>query len=244
MKVTFFGSSHGVPEPNRRCSCALLEAADRKYLIDIGMDPVPELITRGLSPVDITAVFVTHVHGDHINGLVPFADICSWYFKSADPLICLPDSKPVEALRKWTKCTCGGLRETLRFETVSEGVFYDDGVICVNALPTGHMPNAYAYMIEAEGKKVLFSGDLKHADGPLSDYARFVIEDGLDLAIVESAHFDATLYLEPLRAHPPKRLCINHYSQTRAESCYKLKSELKGEIPVVLASDGLEINIP
>ena len=243
MKMTFFGSSHGVPEPNRSCSCALLEVSELKYLIDIGMDPVPELIRRGMTPKDITAVFITHAHGDHTNGLVPFADICSWYFKEADPLIFVPELRIVDALKSWTKITCGGLRESLRFREVHEGALYDDGTVQVTALATRHTENAYAYMIRAEGKRVLFTGDMKGGDGPTADFARFVTEDGIDLAVAECAHFDAMQYLEPLKAHPPKRLCINHYSRRYLESCCRLKSTVEPDIPTLLATDGLEIRL-
>ncbi|MBQ3667775.1 MAG: ribonuclease Z [Clostridia bacterium] len=243
MKVVFFGSSHGVPEPNRNCSCALLEVGGKRYFIDMGMDPVPELIRRGMTPGDITAVFITHSHGDHTNGLVPFTDICSWYYKQADPLVFLPEMQIVDALRDWIRLTCNGLRESLRFEKVEEGKLYDDGTISVTAMRTNHKDNAYAYMIEAEGKTLLFTGDLKGGDGPTADYARFATRDGIDLVVAECAHFDPLLYMEPLKKHPPKLFCINHYSWKWAEKCYHLKSLIEPDIPTVLATDGLEIRL-
>ena len=243
MKVIFFGSSHGVPEPNRSCSCALLEASDRKYFIDMGMDPTPELISRGMSPNDITAVFITHAHGDHTNGLVPFADICSWYFKEADPLIFLPEIEIAEALKGWIRLTCNGLRESIRFAEVAEGKLYDDGSICVTAIHTEHINHAYAYMIEAEGKRILFTGDMKGGDGAVTDYARIADRDGIDLVVAECAHFDPMQYLEPLKAHPPKLFCMNHYSCKRIENCYHLKNLIEPAIPAVLATDGLEIRL-
>ena len=145
MKVVFFGSSHGVPEPNRSCSCVLLEVLGKRYFIDMGMDPVPELIRRGMTPEDITAVFITHAHGDHTNGLVPFADLCSWHFKEADPLIFLPEMEIVSALKGWIKLTCGGLRESIRFAKVEEGKLYDDGTICVTAMHTNHKEHAFLF---------------------------------------------------------------------------------------------------
>lgn len=243
MKVVFFGSSHGVPEPNRSCSCALLEVADKRYFIDMGMDPVPELIRRGMSPNDITAVFITHAHGDHTNGLVPFADICSWYFKQADPLIFLPRMEIVDALKGWSRLTCNGLRDTLRFAKVEEGKLYDDGTICVTAMRTNHMDHAFAYSIEAEGKLLLFTGDLKGGDGAITDYARLATRDGIDLVVAECVHFDPLQYLEPLRKHPPKLFCMNHYSYRSVENCNQLKRKIEPDIPAILATDGLEIQL-
>lgn len=243
MKVTFFGSTHGVPEPNRRFSCAMLEAGGKRYLIDIGFDPTCELINRGLNPGDITAVFITHRHSDHAQGLPDFAGICSWFFKTANPRFFLPNMDMLEPMRGWLMAVGTPLREDLRFDEVHEGLLYDDGTIRVTAMKTGHIECAYAYRIEAEGKKVLFTGDMKHLDGPTADFARYTDGTCFDLAVAECAHFDAMLYLEPLKKNPPKKFCLNHYSWAYVESCYHLKSIIEKEIPTVLATDGLVIEV-
>ena len=40
MKITFIGSSHGVPEPGRKCACFLLEAGENVYFVDMGTDGI------------------------------------------------------------------------------------------------------------------------------------------------------------------------------------------------------------
>ena len=46
MRIVFFGSSHGVPEPGRRCSSAMIEVGERRYFIDMGTQSIEQLITR------------------------------------------------------------------------------------------------------------------------------------------------------------------------------------------------------
>ena len=88
MRITFIGASHGVPEPNRKCSCTMIEISGRYYFIDMGTPSIDHLVTAGI-PVDaVKGIFITHMHGDHTNGLVSFIDLISWYFKTADPTIC------------------------------------------------------------------------------------------------------------------------------------------------------------
>ena len=241
MRITFIGTSHGVPEPNRKCSCTLIEIADRKYLIDVGTDPTPELVKRGIHPNQINAVFVTHSHGDHLNGIVPFVNLLSWHYLEANPHFFLPEIHVVDALKAFISAEHDTLRENLRFTEIHEGVIYDDGVLRLSALRTGHIPNAYAFLWEAEGKRVLFTGDMKHRDGPTADYARFTAEGHFDLVVAECAHFDAMLYLEPIRKNPPARFCFNHYSNRFVESCHHLRVMLKDELPVTLVTDGYEI---
>lgn len=240
MKITFFGSSHGAPEPNRKCSSIMLEAGGKNYIIDMGCDITPDLVNRGLTPKDISAVFITHSHGDHINGLVPFVNLCSWYYTDADPLIMLPEIKIVEALKIWYAFV-DGYRDDIRFAQIQEGVIYDDGTIRVCAMHTGHLKNSYAFMVEGEGKKALFTGDIGNPDGATADYARFVTEDGIDLAVAEGAHLDPLTYIEPLRQHPPKRFILNHYNWIWEEKAQHLINVMKNELKIILATDGLEV---
>lgn len=243
MRITFIGTSHGVPEPNRKCSCTLIEIGDRKYLIDVGTDPIPELVKRGIHPNQVNAIFVTHTHGDHINGLVPFINLLSWHYLEANPQIFLPEIHIVDALRTWLTAEHDTLREDIRFTEIHEGIIFDDGVLRLTAFKTGHIENAYAFLWEAEGKRVLFTGDMKHRDGPTADYARFTADGHFDLVVAECAHFDAMLYLDPIRKNPPDHFCFNHYSGRHIESCYHLRAALKDEVPVTLVTDGYEISL-
>lgn len=75
MKITFLGTSHGVPEVNRFCTSVLLESGGKHYLIDAGA-PISDLLIRNkVAFKDISAIFITHLHGDHVDGLVQFADL-------------------------------------------------------------------------------------------------------------------------------------------------------------------------
>jgi ribonuclease Z len=42
------------------------------FLIDCGEGTQTRLMRAGISPLKINAVFITHIHGDHIYGLMPF----------------------------------------------------------------------------------------------------------------------------------------------------------------------------
>ena len=44
MKLTIMGSSHGIPEPNRSCTCFMIETGGDVYFVDMGKDISPEAI--------------------------------------------------------------------------------------------------------------------------------------------------------------------------------------------------------
>jgi pyruvate/oxaloacetate carboxyltransferase len=64
MKLTFLGTSCGVPQKDRYCSSCMIECGDGVYLIDVGA-PVAELLRRyGKTPVDIDPEFAKKIIGD------------------------------------------------------------------------------------------------------------------------------------------------------------------------------------
>ena len=243
MKIVFLGSSHGVPEPNRKCSSALVEAGGSKYIVDMGTGAVEDLITRGIAAREIRTVFITHMHGDHTNGLVSFLDLCSWKFKDADPALFLPGDteRTRAALCEWLACNDTVMRP-FDLHRVEEGVIYDDGTLRVTAYGTKHNRASFAYLLEAEGKRVLFSGD-PSTKGPAVDFPLSVLDAPLDLAVCECAHFEATEYLPLFEGKKNlRRLCFNHYSEVRLASLLELP-RLLPELPMLRATDGLEITL-
>ena len=238
MKITFIGASHGVPEPNRKCSCTMLEISGRYYFIDMGTPSIDHLVTAGI-PVDaVKGIFITHMHGDHTNGLVSFIDLISWYFITADPTIFLPNIEGAKAIETWLKVTQSSPR-ALHYEEIQPGLIYDDGILKVSAIPTLHADRSYAFFLEAEGKAILFTGDLRHPD---QDFPVMAKECETDLIVCESAHFNATDYLPHLQACKTKLIYVNHYQGKKIPSILQLAENI-GNIPVKLAYDGSEIRL-
>ncbi len=245
MKITFFGSSHGYPEPHRRCSSTLIEVGENRYFIDMGTMSSEGLRNRGIPIESVKAIFLTHMHGDHTNGVISFLDICSWKFLKANPKVYFPcdPEKARGVINDWISLT-GTKMRPFEFLEVAEGVIYDDGIIKLTAFKTLHtsVTPSYAYLVEAEGKRVLFSGDLCHK-GPKEDFPLSVLEAPLDLAICEAAHFKATEYLPLFEGNENlKMLCFNHYSDRFLESVIEM-TRLLPNIPVTRATDDMIITL-
>ena len=239
MKITFIGSSHGVPEPNRKCTSIMIEAGSNVYFIDMGTPAIDALRTRGISIDAVKGVFITHMHGDHINGLIQFVDLITWYFKTPDPAIHLPIMDAAKVINDWLKVTLNGADKKIDYREVNPGLLFDDGTIKVTAYATQHCLKSYAYLMEAEGKAVLFTGDLRN---PGVDFP--AAEKTLDLLVCESAHFPATDYLPVLENLDVKKVCVTHYSDTFLASVLELQHALKEkEIPSVKATDDLVIEV-
>ena len=240
MKICFLGTGHGVPEAHKKCTATLLQLGRNYYLIDAGCDVAYELAERRLPFENVKAVFITHPHSDHTNGLIPFMTITQWYYKEADFTVFFPDEAMENAYRTQV---FPGLRVPLRPEQrlahYQEGVIYDDGVLRLTAFPTQHCPHSFAFLAEAEGKRVLFSGDLKD---PAID---FPAVDELDAAIVECAHFPIMQYATALQDKQVGAVYINHFGtyigRRNPQDFKPLAAALP--CPVVPTTDGMSIEI-
>ena len=245
MRITFLGASHGVPEAHRKCSCTMITLGEGenavRYFIDMGVMAIDYLRTAVIPVRSTRAIFITHMHGDHTNGLPHFVDLCSWYFKKANPAVYLPEAEAVPALTGWLAANGTKMREEIRCEIVHDGTIYDDGLLTVTAFRTKHCRTSYAYLVEAEGKRVLFTGDLSHK-GPADDFPTATLNGGLDLAICESAHFAATEYAPLFAENPPKRVVINHYQPRLYPSICAL-AEALAPTPVEAATDDWTIEL-
>lgn len=240
MKLTFIGTSHGVPEPERRCSCAMLEVSGRYYFVDMGTQAIEDLLHRGIAIDAVRGIFITHPHGDHVDGLVSFVDLANWYFKTATPEIFLPDAAIVTGMKAWISgIGSGAIREGIHLNVYEAGVIYDDGFVKVTAIATEHCKNAHSFLIEAEGKKLLFTGDLRH---PTVDFPKVAFEEELDLIVVESAHFTPAATEEVLANAKVKRVLHNHVSPHWNE---ELAHMAKNPHPYLYgkAFDGMEVEL-
>ena len=96
MKLVTLGTSHGVPEKDRFCSCNLIETGGGLYVFDAGA-PLADLLTRGgYRFSDVKAVFITHSHADHICGIGGFVSLCNWYYKDSAVKFFLPGAAPAD----------------------------------------------------------------------------------------------------------------------------------------------------
>lgn len=238
VKITFLGTSHSVPEKNRKCSSILLEVENKKYIIDAGMDILSKLTDMDIYPDSISAVFISHAHGDHLNGLISYVEICNWYYKTANFKIFVPTLDIKKVMIDWFKLRNDGLiRDGIEFIEEKEGLIFSDNLIKVYCRKTGHIDPTYSYIVESCGKTLFFSSDMKGEDGAFSDYERITHDLKLDFCVCEGIHFNPLLYKTPLLNNPPKIFCINHYSSNMIDCCMNLKKELQNIVDVNIVKD-------
>ena len=238
MRITFLGTADGVPRPGRRLTSTMIEAAGNYYFIDMGCQVMNHVVERAIPSEAIKAVFVTHMHGDHTAGLFEFTDLFNWYFKG-DPVVYFLKEGAGRLMAEWNASL--NHESKTSFGTVREGAFYDDGAVRVIAVPTTHIPDAFAYIVEAEGKRVFFSGDFNIRD---VDAFTAALSEGKtpDLLVLEAAHPDPILLRGMIEALGVRRVYFNHVAPYRADSIAELIKELPG-VAITVSADGTQIEV-
>lgn len=77
--VTILGSASAKPTPTRHPSAQVVNVHEQYYLVDAGEGVQQQLLRYGINPLKIRAVFISHLHGDHVYGLFPLLSTLGLY---------------------------------------------------------------------------------------------------------------------------------------------------------------------
>jgi ribonuclease BN (tRNA processing enzyme) len=250
MKITFLGTSHGIAESDRFCSSAVVTVGSSNYIIDAGA-PISTLYTKyGFDFADLKGIFITHSHSDHFAGLVEFTFQMTGFgrYKGLHIPIYVPDDKFCYRIEEFVNLTEGGgdskKNADLEYRIYPDGEIFNDGNVKITAVPVEHCQNAHAFIIEGEGKRVCFTGDMK---GDLRDYPKQIFEEEFDLVVTEGAHqtLNKPEIIERLSRSRTKAMYINHIYDKKnpPEAVAELAEAVKDKFSVTVAADGMIVEI-
>ncbi len=243
MKITFLGTSHGVPSAMRACTAYLIESGGAFYFIDAGAPLVSAALARELDMKSFKGVFTTHVHGDHTSSLINLADLANWYFKEISADFFVTDERFLKAAEELICITSNKRLDTdrVRLRMAHEGVVFEDENIKVEYIQNKHITfsPSYSILISEGSKRVLFSGDLS-SHLRENDIPNVIFEEDVDTYVSELAHFsldELAPYLDRMRT---KKLLFTHvYPENKYKEIEKIKGKYHFE--VITPQDGFEI---
>ena len=176
--VITLGTGGPNPRPDRQGPATAVTVGDRLFLFDAGTGIERQLNAAGLPISGPTALFLTHLHSDHTLGLADLI-LTSWVMRRTRPFpVYGPDGTEAmirhlmaayaEDIRIRTDGLEGEVRggERVTVHRVRPGVVYDSAGVRVTAVPVPHgsWPEAYGYLIEAAGRRILISGDTRYSE--------------------------------------------------------------------------------
>jgi ribonuclease Z len=182
--VTLLGTGNPRPAPDRFGPSILVEAGPERLLVDAGRGNTIRLFEIGGGALlsQVTGVFLTHLHSDHVVGL-PDLWLTGWLFGRAAPLEVIGPDGTAELgaglerayafdvrMRRDVDERLPGDGARLLARDVPPGLALERNGVRVTAFAVDHAPvtPAYGYRIEYRGRSVVFSGDTRYFDAVIT----------------------------------------------------------------------------
>lgn len=206
MKITVLGSCSGTePAPGRHHTSMVLETGEDVTFFDAGENCGYSSYLLGIDQLKTKNIFISHTHMDHIGGLPHllwnFRKLCTLSKENLNRMkgreigIYMPNLPVLEGIRAMLQGSEGNYETvfTLAGHETADGLVYQQGDFSVEALHTYHLGEvpagepwkAFSYRIQAEGKKIFYSGDFRDLDELLP------LLQGCDLVMLETGHHRA-----------------------------------------------------
>ena len=195
LQVTLLGTGNPRPSMERFGPSILIEAGERRILIDAGRGATQRLFAIGQrnALISVDLLLLTHLHSDHVVGL-PDLWLTAWLFGRSRPLDIAGPRGTVDLCRHLEEAYQFDVRvrradeglpaqgAALAARDVDPGVVYERDGLVVRAFVVDHgggVEPAYGYRIDYRGRSVAFSGDTRQFE-PLVEHAR-----GVDVLVHE-----------------------------------------------------------
>ncbi len=243
MKWITLGTSHGATEKDRSCSANLLIVNDSYYIFDCGSSVERELARLELPIENVRCAFISHMHEDHVGALSAVAKRFSDYMKNKSIKIFMPEQTGIELFKKWLLALHLHVTdENVQLSLIEPKEIYSDENITVTAIRTNHVVlgefPSYAFMVEAEGKRLLYTGDLIH---DFSDYPAVAFQKDFDLIVSELVHFNPAENIDTIIKSRTKKLVFTHLGPWKIPAVIDNIGRFPFE--VVIAEDHMQFEI-
>lgn len=153
MQITFFGTSSGVPTRSRNVSSVALRLPQRAevWLFDCGEGTQHQLLHSELKISQITRIFITHLHGDHIFGLM---GLLATYGLAGNPTKIDVYGPPGlnDYIKACQRYSFTHFSYPLKVHTVEPGIVYEDDEYIVKCGLLKHRVTAFGYRVEEKDR--------------------------------------------------------------------------------------------
>ena len=145
LRLVVLGSGAAVPSPERNLTSVAMRYEGDVYLFDCGEGTQRQMMKCGISYSKVKAMFLSHLHGDHIFG-IPGLVYTLRLSERVDPLFIFG---PPGTKKRMAELV-GKDVDFLKVEDVSAGWAYDIGGAEVSAFATSHTAESFGYVFQEE----------------------------------------------------------------------------------------------
>ncbi|GAB4451884.1 MAG: ribonuclease Z [Armatimonadaceae bacterium] len=174
MEITFLGTGSGAPTRLRNVSSIAFHYTERGelWLMDCGEGTQHQALRAPQVRLSqLTRVFITHMHGDHVFGLIGLLASRALAQGGESPVTLYGPEPLAEYVRASLRASSMRFGFPVEVYTVAPGTLFEDEEVAVCAVPVRHRIEAYAYAIVEKPRPGRFQVERARAlgvpDGPL-----------------------------------------------------------------------------
>jgi ribonuclease Z len=222
LKVTLLGTGNPRPVIERFGPSILVEAGNQKLIFDCGRGCTQRLYQQRIPFPEVTALFLTHLHSDHIVGL-PDLWLTGWIMGRNTPLRVWGPAGTQQMMKHLEEAyvfdihirrdvdeqlTPSGV--VVEAKDIEQGVVYDRDGVKVTAFLVDHgaVKPALGYRVDYAGHSVVLSGDTRYSEN-LIKFAQ-----GTDVLIHEVLAANAYRSLHTALTQRQMQKVMEHHTKT------------------------------
>ncbi len=237
FRVTLLGTGSPAPVMRRFGPGVLIQAGGKTLLIDCGRGTTQRLMQAGLRLGQVDALFLTHLHSDHIVG-IPDLWLTGWletnYAQRKGPFVVYGPAGTQAMMEGLVRAYDWDIKARIADQDLkpanirvvttefNPGVIYDQGGVKVTAIEVDHgelLKPAFGFRVDYAGRSVTISGDTRFSENLLEK------AKGTDLLIHQVA-----AVREALLASPVFKVILSHH--TRPDEAGTLFTRVKPKLAV------------
>lgn len=140
FNVTILGCSSARPTPTRHPSGQAVNIHEQYYLVDAGEGVQRQMVRYGINPLKLRAIFITHLHGDHIFGLFPLLSTMGLYGRRTELKIFAPEpfGTMLEGFRTMMEPDMPYPIEWVKVDTTKHALLFENRTTEVWSVPLRH----------------------------------------------------------------------------------------------------------
>ncbi len=191
MEITFLGTSSGVPTRSRNVSSIALRLPQRAevWLFDCGEATQHQLLRCDVKISQIRRIFITHLHGDHIFGLMGL--LATYGMAGSPDQIDIYGPLGLEDyLKACQKYSFTHFSYPIRVHTVEQGLVYQEDDFTVFCAPLKHKVPAFGYRVVENDRSGKFDVEKAKSLGIPSGPIYGKLKQGLQVTLADGRIID------------------------------------------------------
>lgn len=188
LKLTILGFNSAIPKKKSNPTAQLLEICNRHFLIDCGEGTQVQLRKAKAKFSRINHIFISHLHGDHVFGLVGLISTLQLLGKETPLYIFGPEGIKDFIMNQLmhTRANCSFELVFNELNSEKSELIYEDDKVEVHTIPLDHRiyTNGYLFREKTKLRKLNIEAVRKYPEIEICDYENlkrgkdFILQDG------------------------------------------------------------------